>query len=197
MSSRFIDPQRHIERGTDEAHGLLTARELEHRIDTANRIDAEFNRTQRFIAQETIDFFYPHMPANNPGLFMLTMFLTAGIAVSQTIVSPRMPQQCRLTALRLNSSNYVTAGTITPILRVYEPDGGAFTDYQFDECQINPDLDVYGNPRAGKSVFFDWASAIQIAKDESWIVMLATDALYAPTTNDYKALVTVSVDQWV
>src|SRR4030095_3277684 len=200
MTSRFIAPRRHIERGTHEAHGVLTARELAHQIDTGNRLDADFARNQRFIPSESIEVFLPKPLAHTAEQQMNHLILNGPTnQVGMISRDVRMSQQSRITHVRFMASGFVTAGTIVPLIRIYEADAssGLSIAYQFDDLELNTILDEYGFQTASKSVFFDWPGAPQVAREERWRMFLTTDAAYAPTSNDYKAVVSFSYDQWL
>lgn len=197
MIGRLIDPTQHNERAVDEQHGVVTQRELSRQIDQGRKTDAELSRTQQIILPESIEVHCPNPVANTADQTMFHLVATGTTTMTLAGLAPRVSQQCRITHLRLLSSNYVTAGTIVPLIEITEPDGSASVKYTFSECQLDTGLDDYGNPIASKSAFFQWDVAIQLAKGETWVLRLTTSAGYLPITNDYKAIITFSVGDWI
>ena len=187
--SRFIDPIRHIERATDEQHGVLTSRELSRQIDQGRKIDAQSDRTQRFIVMETIEV---HCP--NPAAAATTSFghliATSSTGLILSNLNPDVSQQCRLLYLRIMADGSVTGGTITPVFDVYDGLGG-ITSYQIDECELSTAVPIV------KSVMFDWPIAIQLAKGDAWSLSVVSSAGYTPVALDYKALLTFGFEQWI
>ena len=185
-TTRLIDPREQLERAANEDHGVISVRTLRDDVAGQERYRAEFDRTQRFIVFETIEYDLYDVPANTDSS-MYHLFAASASAISLNNMAIDIGCQCRICALRIMSNAAVTAGTCTPFVRVTED--GIDTDYPFDECQLSTT-----NTRK-KGLVFDWQTSIQIAKGASYLVALRTDASFAPTTLDMKAHITFGYDQ--
>ena len=186
--ARLIDPVEHVKRTGDEELGYVPQREMVRRQDQAARLDAQSDRTQRFYNFETLERYYFNVPANS-NLNMSDIMVASASTIVLLGITDDVPQQCRVTSIRIKSTEAITAGTLVPELRVTS--GGTTTTYSFSECELSPG----GNPWIASAVF-DFTSAIQVEKDSAWALYVNTSAAFLPTTADIKVNITFCYDQW-
>jgi len=189
MVSRLIDPTRDIERAADAQHGVITQRELRREIDQAGKLDAQSDRTQRTFTFETLSRYFFDVPSNTDSIMGDIMVDSASTITLMTITDD-VPLQCRIAVLRVKSTANVSAGTLIPVVRVYED--GVPVDYAFDTCELSA-----GDHSRRNSAVFDWPSAIQIAKNNAWQIIARTDAAFVATTADVKVDITFQYEQWI
>jgi hypothetical protein len=187
VTSRLIDPVKHIERAAAADHGVTTTGEMMHRQVHIEKLSAEPIRNQNFIIQETINFYMYNVVAN--ATTSMFLFMAAGLSAFTLVnILPPVGGQCRLLTARVMASENVTAGTITPQLSVF--DDGVFTDYDFDVLQL-------GAGEFTASARWDWDNApVQLSAAAQPRFALVASAAYAPTTADYWMACTFGYGQW-
>ena len=186
MTGRLIDPIRDIERASNAQHGVLTQREIVDRQEQSDKLNAEPDRSQNFITQETLSVYSYNVAANASD----TMSFILPDSISTFYMSGAsfpVGGQCRLLSARVASNGSPAAGSAMPQFTVFEE--GAFTFYPI------PDLTLTTGVHAA-AVRWDWDNAIQLSSEASWTWQINTDVAYSPTTLDYWVAFTLGYGEW-
>jgi len=189
MAGRLIDPVNDIERAANEQHGVATTRSIVRGLAEQERFTADPSRNQKLILFETMSRYATDVPSNTDTI-MGDIMIDTGSLVTLMTITDDVPMQCRIVALRIKSTVNVSAGTLTPVVRIYE-DGSPY-DYPFDTCALY----TPGHTRKN-SVVFPWESALQVSKGAAWQIIARTDASFTATTADIKVELTFAYEDWI
>jgi hypothetical protein len=184
--SRLINPREDVLRDGWQREGWVPQRELTRRDDEAVKYGTD--PLTRVIVQETFVGFRDNLAANST-TGMHVDFRTSTSTVVTQGQGLDVPAQARILLVRIISNADVTAGTATPQVSITES-GGTDT-YLFTECELST------TTVRTKSARFDWANAVQIGKDATFMLQIVTSVGYTPITNDYSVRLVLGYESWV
>lgn len=185
---RLIDPREQLVRVGDESLGAITTGELRRRTDQTIKQDADPQRNQLIIVQETLVWHRANLTASTT-LALLYPIPTASATFDSLGRSLRIPEQARLLFSRLTANADVTAGTVTPQLQITE--GADVSTVLLEEAQLDTT-----NPNSN-AVKFDWEVAPQIAAGATIQMQIVGSGTLTPATLDFTGVAVLGYATWI